>query len=225
MEIDLSRKEGIINDLIEHALSEVERKYGKGEGDGKIPKSYHNRVHTQDVVNASEQIARLSLETSKINDSDIPLIKIAASFHDIEQDLGSGLNEEESSRLAEEEMRKTGLFEEGDILKVKMMILGTKVNFKGGVMKQSATEDYLTQIVADADLSSLGREPHIFWGKAIGLLKEIKNTDTPSREDEIAFAIGEISFLENHQFHTEEANKLFPYKRKNIEFMQRHIKP
>jgi predicted metal-dependent HD superfamily phosphohydrolase len=222
--VDLSQKEVVVNDLVEHALSEVERKYGKGEGDGKTPRSYHNRVHTQDVIEASQQIAQLSVEADKIKDSDIPLIKIAASFHDIEQDLGGGLNEEKSARLAEEEMRKTGLFGEEDIRKVKRMILATTVYFEGGVMKQSTTEDYLTQIITDADLSSLGKEQNVYWERAMRLLKEIKKTDTPSRDDEITFAKGQIPFLENHQFYTQEANGLFPHKQENVEFTQKHIK-
>lgn len=217
-------KEVAVKGLIEYALSEVERKYGKGKGDGETPRSYHNRIHTQDVIEASQQIAQLSLEAGKIIDSDIPLIKIAASFHDIEQDLGGGLNEEESARLAEEEMKRIGLFGEEDIRKVKMMILATSVHFEGGVMEQSATQDYLTQIITDADLSGLGQEPIAFWERAMRLLKEMKTTDTPSKEDEIAFAKGEIPFLENHRFYTEEANKLFPHKQENIEFTQKHIR-
>ncbi|MDO8621520.1 MAG: hypothetical protein Q7R31_04560 [Candidatus Levybacteria bacterium] len=222
--VDLSKKEVVVNGLIEHALSEVERRYGKGEGDGKTPKNYHNRVHTQDVIDAAEQIAQLALEAGKIRASDIPLIKIAAGFHDIEQDLGSGLNEEESARLVEKEMKKAGLFGEGDIQRVKTMILGTKVNFKDGIMEQSPTEDYLAQIVADADLSVLGQESNVFWRRAMGLLKEMKKTNSPSKEDEIAFAKGETLFLKNHRFYTQEANRLFPHKQENMEFTQKHIK-
>jgi len=222
--VDLIAKEAAVKGLIEHALSEVERKYGRGEGDGKTPRSYHNRIHTQDVVSASQQIAELSLGAGKIGDSDIPLIKIAASFHDIEQDLGGGLNEEKSAMLAEEEMKKAGLFGEEDIQRVKSMILATGVHFEGGVMEQSATQDYITQIITDADLSGLGQEPIAFWERAMRVLREIKKTDTPSREDEIAFAKEEIPFLENHRFYTEEANRLFPHKQENIQFTQRHIK-
>lgn len=99
MEIfDSPKKEIIVNGLINHALSEVEKKYGTGEGDGRIPKSYHNKVHTQEIVDASEKIAQLALAAGKIQTSDVPLIKIAASFHDIEQDLGAGLNEKKKRK-------------------------------------------------------------------------------------------------------------------------------
>ena len=222
--VDSPKKEVVVNELINHALSEVERKYGKGEGDGGIPKSYHNRIHTQDVVDASENIAQLALTAGKIQTSDIPLIKIAASFHDIEQDLGGGLNEKESARLAEEEMRKTGIFGDDDIRKVKEMIMATIVFFENGVMKQSATQDYLTQVITDADLANLGKKPDAFWEKAKRLLKEMKKTDNLSREDELAFAKTEIPFLEHHKFYTPEADILFSHKQENIEFVKEHIK-
>jgi len=216
-------KEKIVRALISHALSEVERKYGKGQGDGETPKSYHNRVHAQDVLAASRQIAILSLATGKVEASDIPLIEIAAAFHDIEQGLGKGLNEIESARLAEVEMRKDGLFGEKDIQKVKRMILATTVHFKNGIMGQSATEEFLTQVIADADLSTLGQEASIYWSRAIGLLKEMKGTDDPSKEDLIVFAEGQSAFLANHQFYTEEARKLFAHKQENIEFTRAQL--
>ncbi len=218
------KKETAIKGLIDHALSEVERKYGTGKGDGDTPKSYHNQIHTQGMMNAARKIAQLALEAGKISDSDILLIEIAASFHEIEQDLGRGLNEKESAKIAEEEMREIGLFGNEDIQKVRAMILATTVYFEAGIMRQSPTEEYLTQIVADADLSSLGQEQNIYWEEAKGLLKEIKKTDSPSREDEIAFVEKELTILENHQFYTEEARKLFPHKEENIMFILKQTK-
>lgn len=43
--VNPTRKETIVKGLVNRALSEVERKYGKGKGDGEIPKSYHNMIH------------------------------------------------------------------------------------------------------------------------------------------------------------------------------------
>src|SRR3989344_1347059 len=187
-EASVSKKEIVIQGLISYALSEVERKYGTGKDDGENPKRYHNRPHSESVLDAAGNITQLAFEAGKIAASDIHLIKIAASFHDIEQDLGSGFNESESARIAEEEMRKTGAFKEEDIQKVKRMILATNIFFENGSLRQSATDEYPTQIIADADLAHLGQESDIYWKKAKKLLKELKGTDYPSREDEIAFA-------------------------------------
>ena len=220
----VSKKEIVVKGLISYALSEVERKYGTGKDDGENPKKYHNRPHSEVVLGAARMIARLSLEAGKIAASDIPLVEIAASYHDIQQDLGSGLNEKESARIAAEEMRKTGSFKEEDIQKVKRMILATNVSFENGSLRQSATDEYPTQIIADADLAHLGQEPSIYWETAKNVLKELKGTDTPSREDEIAFTKGNLTLLENHRFYTEEATRLFPHRQQNIEFTQEHLK-
>ncbi|OGE09674.1 hypothetical protein A2470_00885 [Candidatus Curtissbacteria bacterium RIFOXYC2_FULL_41_11] len=222
-EASVSKKEIVVEGLINYALSEVERKYGTGQGDGENPKKFHNRPHSESVRDATENIAQLVLDAGKITASDIPLIRIAASFHDIEQDLGRGLNESESARITEAEMRKTGAFTEEDIQKVERMILATNVSFENGSLRQSATDEYPTQIIADADLAHLGKEPDIYWETARNLLKELKGTDAPSRENEIAFAQGNLTLLENYRFYTEEATRLFPYRQQNIEFTQEHI--
>lgn len=216
-------KKEIAQTLVNYALLEVERKHGKGQGDGENPKSYHNRVHAQDVLDASRQITKRSLTAGKVETSDIPLVEIAAAFHDIEQDMDGGLNETESARLAEIEMRKNGIFNEEDIQKVRRMILATIIHFDDGIMKQSATEEFLTQVIADADLSHLGREPNIYWSRAMGLLKEIKGTNDLSKEDTITFAEGQPTFLTNHQFYTEEARRLFAHKQENITFARTQI--
>lgn len=204
-------------DLVRFALTEVGRKYGKGQGDGVIPLAYHNYNHSFDVVSAGEAIAISAANNGKISNDDIVLVKIAASFHDIEQELGGGLNEEASAKIAEERMKNGGVFNEEDIVKVRRMIMATVVHFEQG-LKQSATDDYLTQIIADADLASLGQEPEVYWRKAESLLREFKKTNFPSRDDLREFLETQGGFLENHNFYTPEAKQLFSYKEDNIEF-------
>ncbi|MEK7450676.1 MAG: HD domain-containing protein [Patescibacteria group bacterium] len=209
--------------LVSFALSEVERKYGKGQGDGLTPLKYHNLRHSQDILWAGQQLADLAVKNGKISQNDVDLIEIATASHDIEQGLGGGTNELGSARIIEEKMRKAQVFTEVDIGRVKKMILATTVYFKDGVMKQSATDDYLTQIVADADLAHLGRESEIYWDRTESLLKEMKKTDNPSPEDKLTFMKSQPTFLENHKFYTEEAKQLFPHKQANIAFVQAKI--
>jgi predicted metal-dependent HD superfamily phosphohydrolase len=217
------KKEIITKELISHALSEIQRKYGTGNGDGETPKKYHNLGHTQEVLSDATRIAQLSAKVGKISADDIFIIQIAAAFHDVEQNLGGGKNEVESAGIAEGQMRKTGVFKEDEIQKARRLIVATTVFFKDGAMMQSASDEYSTQIIADADLAYLGKEnPGVYWEKAANLLREIKRTDTPSREDLLAFANGQPAFLEHHHFYTEEANTLFPHKQENIQFIQKH---
>lgn len=210
--------------LINYALFEIEKKYGTGEGDGQSPRRYHNKVHAQNVIDAAGKIAQLAVKKGKIKNTDTPLIKIAPAFHDIEQDLGSGLNEEESARKAEEQMRKTGFYSDEEIRKVREMIMATRVHYDEGGMSQFATENYMTQIIADADLSNLGNPYELYWDRARRLLEEVKNTRKPSGEDIKSFMRGQISFLQSHRFYTEEARALFPYKKDNIKTTQRNLK-
>ncbi|MCK9344559.1 MAG: hypothetical protein M0P64_00350 [Candidatus Pacebacteria bacterium] len=218
----LERKEAV-RVVVEQMLSLVEKKYGTGANDGENPKFYHNLVHTQNAREAAQKIAELAAKHGKIFMSEVELAEIAAAGHDLEQDLGSGENERTSARMTREEMGKTGVFSNSDIEKVEKMELATTVSFEGGVMKQSATEEYLTQVIADADLSALGQPSEQYWATAQALLKEIKNTDTPSVEDQLVWAKGQIAFLSNHEFYTDEAKELFPHKEENIAFAKEQV--
>jgi predicted metal-dependent HD superfamily phosphohydrolase len=200
-------KETVTESLIRDALSELTAKYGTGNGDGQNPKNYHNLIHTQDVIAAAKQIAQSS--------PDLPLVEIAAAFHDLEQDLGSGPNEKSSAATAAKKMTETGSFTENEIHKVTTMILATTAHFENGTIIQAVTPgDYLSQILADADLSALGREPTVYWQKTLDLSKEIPNTDI------LAFTRLQITLLKNHQFYTAEAAELFPHQQQNLKFIE-----
>lgn len=213
-------KEIITEELVNFALSEVERKYGTGKGDGLTPLDYHNLPHSQDSHQAGEKIAKLAARNGKISPDDVGLVKIAAASHDIEQGLNGEGKEEESARIIEVKMREKSVYTEEDIEKVKKMILATATHVENGAMKQSATDDYLTQIMADADLAYLGGDSETYYQRAESLLKEIKRTDNPTSEDKLAFMKSQPAFLAKHSFYTEEARQLFPNKQVNIAFVQ-----
>lgn len=210
--------------VISVAFDKVEQDYRvENSANGRVM-FYHNLVHTKNVVSSARKIAERAIENGTIEDNAGVLAEIAAAFHDVEQRRGSGVNEEESVRLAQNEMTKENVFSSRDAEKVKNMILATIVSFAGGNMKQSATDDYLTKILADADLSSLGQPPEVYWASAQSLLKEIKNTDAPTLKDQLDWARGQIIFLSNHEFYTDEAKELFPHKEENIEFAKEQVR-
>jgi predicted metal-dependent HD superfamily phosphohydrolase len=218
-----SEKQTVVEELTQRALDEIERKYGTGVGDGENPKPYHNRVHTQDVLTAAQQLGQAALQAGKIDVSAIPLIELAAGFHDIEQGLGAGLNEEASARIAAEEMLKSGVFTDAEIKQVTAMILATAVQFENGSMKQSATGEYLTQLLADADLASVGQEPSVYWDRALRFLKETQGTTASSKEEAVAFMQSQLAFLEQHHYYTAEAASLVIQQQANIAFVREQL--
>lgn len=220
----MEKRKTATQEVVEFALREVAQKYGANDTNVEGYKFYHNLEHTKNVLASAKKLAERAIENGNIAGAEDVLVEISAVFHDIEQGLGGGANEEESVRIAQEEMSKTKVFSLEDIEKVKKMVLSTTVSFEGGVMKQSATDDYLEKLVADADLSSLGQPSEIYWKSAQALLKETKHTDAPTLEDQLAWALGQIAFLSNHEFYTNEAKELFPHKEENIEFAKAQIK-
>lgn len=207
----------IIEDLKAFALLEVAGKYGRGDGSGDNPLSYHNLIHTENVMKAAGAIARLAVEAGKIDDSDVTLVEIAAAYHDVEHGLGRGVSEDVSASIAEQQMRKAGVFDGADIAKVVGMIRATKVHFdEAGIMKQAASpDDYLTKIIADADLHLLGSPTEEQHNGAIALLHEISDTDSPTPEQEHAFFQNQLKLFENHEYYTNEAVQLYSYKAVN----------
>ncbi|MFA5997661.1 MAG: HD domain-containing protein [Candidatus Paceibacterota bacterium] len=210
--------------VINFALAEVEQKYGTGMGDGENPKFYHNLEHTKNVLESARKMAELALKNGNIKIGEDILLAIVAAGHDIEQDLGSGANERESSRVIQEEMKRTRVFSEEEISKVDATLLATIFFLDGALVKQSVTDDYMTKIMADADLCALGQPTEYYWKTAQDLLHEIKGTETPSLEDQLAWAHRQVSLLSGHQYYTEEAKELFPHIEENLVFAKEQVK-
>lgn len=203
--------------LIDIGLEEIEFKYGVA---GEHPQSYHNATHAHDVMDAATAIAELAVKARKIAPEDRPLVALAACYHDIVHELGSGTDEQTSADILAQRMEAAGVFSKQDIAKTRAMILATVVHFENGVLNQSANPgNMLTQILADADLSSLGREPAIYWDRAHRLLEERSYPALPTREQECSFLQEQIPFLKNHHFLTAEAAFLFPHHQANIVYV------
>lgn len=109
--------------LVSQAFYVIDQKYGP---ESVSPKRYHNLPHTMGVVEAASDIADEAIANGKISLHATQLIIIAAAYHDIEQDLGSGLNERASADAAIAAMRKTGEFSSDDEQAVSDMIMATQ---------------------------------------------------------------------------------------------------
>ncbi len=203
--------------LLNQALNLVESKYGPNS---PHPLAYHNAQHTLDITHAVNELADLALSRKLIEEQHKPLLLIAAAFHDAEHSPGNSQNEAMSAQLAVHAMRQAGGFSAADEKIVTNAIMGTVVYFKNDVMKQSAGNDYLVQLVADADLATLGRPTPQYWRRANCFFEE--RNPGASRQGPVwaDFVTGQASFLGNHQFYTTEANELFPHKTANIAYIK-----
>lgn len=203
--------------LIKDALKTVNSKYGSASPN---PKPYHNSLHTMDVVESASALADSAISSGKINSNDKRLLIIASAFHDTEHGRANQQNERISASLAISKMRKTRSYSAGDEQRVKQLIMATVVYFDdSGRMQKSATEDYLTRLIADADLAHLGGPTEVFISRVEAYFLEIhKGADLGGKiwQD---FLESEIIFLNDFQFYTEEANQLFPNKSENIAYI------
>jgi len=209
-----------------YASTEVQFKYDQN---GSSPLPYHNGRHAHDVELAAHQIGMKAVANGKITHRLTTLLQIAASFHDVEQGMGSGKNEVESARIAVKQMEETGAFEPLEIEAVERMILATTVHFEDGVMLQSATVegddpevDYLCQIIADADLATLGDQWEIYFSRMKALEVEIHGAD-PAAETHKQFLERQLALLEHHAFYTPEATELFHEQEENANELRKRL--
>lgn len=223
MEIETSERRTKAMEIVNGALGKIRSRYGTGKRDGEHPLAYHNWRHTLGVIWAATKIAELAARRNKISRTDIDIIKVAASYHDIEQGLDRGLNEDASKQMCEQAMKDSKVFLPEEIELAKRMIDATKVSFVDGSIIQSATDEFMTQLLADADLASLGCPTQVFWESSMAVLKEMKNADSPSPADLKEFAKSQLVLLKNHSFYTEEAKESFPHKEANILYIEKLV--
>ncbi|MFC3811782.1 HD domain-containing protein [Lacihabitans lacunae] len=109
---------------------------------------YHGFHHTLDVVKMSLSIAK---SEGIIEQKELNILEAAAWFHDIGFISTFIGHEEESCKIAEENLPKFG-FSKSDITRIKNLIMATKI--------PQNPKNKLEEILADADLDYLGREDY-----------------------------------------------------------------
>jgi predicted metal-dependent HD superfamily phosphohydrolase len=135
---------------------------------------------------------------------------MAAAWHDIEQNMGSGINEDESAQMAGDRMRQHG-FSETHIWIVKNLIKATKVEWTDGVMHQKAESmGRLEKIMADADLNSLWADTTIFVEMSLRLMAEIakKPISQLTREELKKGWEGQVKFMTGRSPLSAEVTKM-----------------
>jgi len=164
---------------------------------------FHNLVHTQEVVAASEEMA----EFFQLQDDDRFALSVAAWFHDSGYSKGVAKDHEsESIRLATEFLQKANVSPE--------IIQKTVACIEATRLPQTPTS-LPASIICDADLSHLGTQD--FWLKSKLLRQEINDTHDVKIGKKEWRKIN-IRFLEGHKYFTDYARKKYdPIKQEHLD--------
>lgn len=148
---------------------------------------YHGIHHTFDVFDAALVIAA----NEKIDSADdLTLLKTAALFHDSGFTIDASKHEECGCDLAREILPACD-YSDSQIDQICGMIMATKI--------PQQPLNLLERIICDADLDYLGRDDFFKIGDT--LYQELKAFD--KIKDVTQWNQLQISFLSNHQYHTE----------------------
>ncbi len=163
--------------------------------------TYHNVSHTKDVIETSMFIAG----HEGVEDwEELLLLKTAALFHDAGFLYNYKDHERVSCEIASDILPSYDYGSE-EIDHITDMIMATK--------QPQTPQDFLAKILCDADLDYLGRPD--YYPKGEKLFNEFRNYGMI--EDERDWNVLEVSFIGNHQYFTETANRLREQRK------QRHL--
>ncbi|MDH4091893.1 MAG: tetratricopeptide repeat protein [Cyclobacteriaceae bacterium] len=151
---------------------------------------YHNIEHIVDVLDASLKIA----EIEKVPKEDIPLLRIAALYHDSGFITATKDHESHGCTMARETLPSFGL-DNAQIEIICGMIMATKI--------PQTPQTLLEKVICDADLDYLGRED--FYDVGSRLFEEMKENGFVESERE--WNLIQKTFLESHRYHTPYAKK------------------
>ncbi|KRT14300.1 phosphohydrolase [Pedobacter ginsenosidimutans] len=162
---------------------------------------YHNLEHTQEVVNAAQQIAN----HYQLNEQDFFSVTVAAYFHDTGYFEDALNHEAKGAELADDFLAKHQVNQEIRD-HVKSAILATKIPQK--------PKNEIDKILCDADLFHLGLADFRAKGKLMHKENEFIYKKDISKLD---WRKKDIQFMESHHYHTDYANLLLSdQKQKNI---------
>jgi uncharacterized protein len=176
---------------------------------------YHSLVHTRDdVVLATERLAN----QSKLSEFEGKLVLTAAYFHDLgfarlpDVDPRGNQHELLSAQIAQEILPTFG-YRKSQVDAICKMIMATRL--------PQSPATLLEEILADADLDSLGRED--FWQRSQALRDE--NAAYGTIVSDAEWFMGQFNFLSSHKYFTPAARLLRNgQKQKNIEEIIRILK-
>ncbi|MBL7928211.1 MAG: HD domain-containing protein [Bacteroidia bacterium] len=170
--------------------------------------SYHNDVHTLEVIKSCEEIA----ERENIKDGDSLLkLKLAALYHDAGYLTGTHEHEAKSCELFRSHTFK--LFSNGMTDNVCELIMATQI--------PQSPKNKLAEILCDADLDYLGRDDFFIYSEK--LYQEFKHFGKV--KNMLDFDRLQTEFLATHRYFTASSKLLRqPVKEKNLETIRERMK-
>lgn len=180
----------------------------------RLPKNltYHNVVHTSDVMDSSGRLALL--EGIKPYDARYWLIKIGALLHDIGYKIQPSGKDHEAigAEYAKRLLGTDSGLNTYDLLDITGMIRATKL--------PQDPRTFLEKIVCDADVDNFGRDDFFSRGE---LLREELRSFGINPSDKQWYE-GSLKLLEGHKYHTDAAKHLRDGKKKeNIAELKKRI--
>ena len=154
---------------------------------------FHDYQHTLNVVHSAQEIA----ENSGLPEAEVEIISLSAWFHDTGYIKGSEGHEARSCEIAREYLTSKQ-YDQEKIKAVEGCIMATKL--------PQTPKTFLEQILGDADMSHLGKRS--YWDRCERIRQELLLTKGLAMNDE-EWVDFEITFLQNHQYHTPIAKLLY----------------
>ncbi len=202
--------------LIARSYAYTRKMYGEF---GRLPLPYHNHLHTLDVVAAAGSLGELAMAKGKISPKELALLQIAAAGHDLVHGMvGNGVNEQRSAKkLAKWMIKQTpDVFKKSLVSRVENIIMATICGVNQYGFWQSAGEDYLGQLMCDADVSAAGLPPYEAKIRSDRLYLESLKGEPPEPANRLTFLQNQVIFYSTHNWYTEEAEVLLPYQERNL---------
>jgi len=170
--------------------------------------TYHSPAHTRDdVVPAVERLAALL----GVQAEDLVLVRTAAYFHDVGFIERRDQHEATSARLAANALPYCG-YTPAQIAAVEGMIMATRL--------PQTPHTLLEQILADADLDSLGREDFLRTSLVLRAELAAFGQEIPKA----AWYARQLDFLRGHHYFTPAARALRDAgKRRNIALLEQLV--
>lgn len=192
-------------------LLKATEQYARNILEKELPEGYvyHNLDHTAQVVQLVEKIG----QHSKLSESEIELLKIAAWLHDLGY-LHTYIGHEEKSR----EMAKAFLAGQGAddkiVQKITSLIYATRIDHE--------PETFLEQVIRDADLSNLGMPDAL---ESSELIREEWKTFCDRDFTDSEWNRFNYDFFSSHDYHTAYAQEILgPIKQQAQRRLKKKVK-